>query len=124
MAFRMTVTEAPDRTTVRLAGRLGDDAVAPLLDACARARQPIVLDMSQVTGASDATVLLLRRLGREGVHLAGASQYVTMLLADAPPVAVARPSGGRPRSGSPAPAARRRREGKSPGARGPKGGCP
>jgi hypothetical protein len=81
MAFRLTAKESHDLTTIRLAGRVGDDAITPLLDACGRARRPIVVDLSQVTGASEAGVLLLRRLTGEGVHLLGASQYVTLLLA-------------------------------------------
>jgi hypothetical protein len=81
MAFRLTVTEVGDLTTVRAAGRLADDAVTPLTDACHRARRPLVVDLSQVTGASHAAVLLLRRLVGEGVHLLGASHYVTLLLA-------------------------------------------
>jgi hypothetical protein len=81
MAFRVIVTEAPDLTTVRLAGRLGDDTVTPLLDTCSRARRPLVLDLSHVTGASEAAVQLLHRLRHDGVHLLGASQYVSLLLA-------------------------------------------
>jgi hypothetical protein len=87
MAFRLTVMETRDLTTVRVAGRLADESVIPLTDACGRARRPVVVDLSQVTGASNAAVRLLRRLGGEGVHLLGASQYVTLLLAaeDSPP---------------------------------------
>jgi hypothetical protein len=81
MAFRLTVRETGDLTTVRVAGRLGDDAVTPLTDACGRGRRPLVVDLSQVTGASNAAVLLLRRLIGEGVHLLGASNYVSLLLA-------------------------------------------
>jgi hypothetical protein len=79
--------ETGDLATVRVAGRLADDAVTPLTDACRRARRPLVVDLSQVTGASNAAVLLLRRLVGEGVHLLGASQYMTLLLAaeDPPP---------------------------------------
>jgi hypothetical protein len=51
----------------------------------------LVLDLSQVTGASDAAVRLLRRLTGEGIHLLGASQYVTLLLTAEEPPAVARP---------------------------------
>lgn len=91
MAFRLTVSEMPDLTTMRLAGRLGDDAVVAINDACDGARRPLVLDLSQLTGASDAAVLLLRRLTGEGVHLLGASQYVTLLLAAEKPPAIARP---------------------------------
>ena len=91
MAYRLIVSEGPDLTTIRIAGRLGDDAVTPLHEACSRKRRPIVLDLSQMTGASDASVLLLRRLGREGVHLLGASQYVTLLLAAEAPARAGRP---------------------------------
>jgi hypothetical protein len=90
-SFRLIVSEMPDLTTMRLAGRLGDDAVVALNDARDSARRPLVLDLSQVTGASDAAVLLLRRLTGEGIHLLGASQYVTLLLTAEEPPAVARP---------------------------------
>jgi hypothetical protein len=80
MVFRLIESEAADLTTMRVVGRLGDDAVALLVDACGRARRPLVLDLSELTGASDACVLLLRRLAGEGVHLLGASHYVRLLL--------------------------------------------
>jgi hypothetical protein len=95
MAFRLTVLEMSDQTTVRVAGRLGDDAVTLVQDACDRAGRPTVLDMSEVTGASAAAVLLLRRLAREGVHLKGASHYMTLLLADDPLPSIARQQRGR-----------------------------
>ena len=44
-----------------------------------------------VTGASDAAVLLLRRLTGAGVHLLGVSQYVALLLAAEKPPVTARP---------------------------------
>jgi hypothetical protein len=102
MAFRLIVSELPDLTTMRLAGRLGDDAVAALNDACHHARRPLVLDLSQLTGASDAAVLLLRRLTGEGIHLLGASQYVTLLLTaeELPAIARQRPWGRRPQGPS------------------------
>jgi hypothetical protein len=102
MAFRLIVSELPDLTTMRLAGRLGDDAVAALNDACDHARRPLVLDLSQLTGASDAAVLLLRRLTGEGIHLLGASQYVTLLLTaeELPAIARPRPWGRRPQGPS------------------------
>jgi hypothetical protein len=111
MAFRLTTQESHDLTTIRLAGRVGDDAITLLLDACGRARRPIVLDLSQVTGASEAGVLLLRRLTHEGIHLLGASQYVTLLLsADRAPSSVrSSPRGkGKPLGRSQSAPARRR----------------
>jgi hypothetical protein len=102
MAFRLIVSELPDLTTMRVAGRLGDDAVAALNDACEHARRPLVLDLSQLTGASDAAVVLLRRLTGEGIHLLGASQYVTLLLTaeERPAIAQPRPWDRRPQGPS------------------------
>jgi hypothetical protein len=104
MAFRLTTAVSHDLTTIRLAGRIGDAAIAPLLDACGRAHRPVVVDLSQVTGASEAGVLLLRRLTDEGIHLLGASQYVRLLLG-----AEKVPSNARPRPSRGVRAARRGR---------------
>jgi hypothetical protein len=108
--FRLIVTEAVDLTTIRVAGRLRDDGVALLGDACDGARRPLVLDLSELTSASDAAVLLFRRLVSQGVHVLGASQYVRLLLerADGAPVPLPprrrrgprRPSSRRPRAGA------------------------
>ena len=112
MLFRLIVSEAPDLTTIRVAGRLRDDAVMSLNDACGAARRPLVLDLSELTGASEAGALLLSRLGREGVHLVGESPFVRLLLAHAtglqestarsprrapPPWRTPRKAGSRPR---------------------------
>ncbi len=111
MAFRLTVSEAPDLTTVGIAGRIGDGAVTLLLEACNRARRPLVLDLSQVTGASDAAVLLLQRLSRDGIHLLGASQYLTLLLAAERSPAIARPRPRRLRPRDQLPETQEEREG-------------
>jgi hypothetical protein len=103
--FRLIVTEAVDLTTIRVAGRLRDDVVALLGDACDRARRPLVLDLSELTSASDAAVLLLRRLASQGVHVLGASQYVKLLLERADGVPVPLPP--RRRRGSARPSSRR-----------------
>jgi hypothetical protein len=81
MAFRLIVAEASDLTTIQVVGHLRDDGVALLGEACAAGRRPLVLDLSELTGASDTGVLLLDRLAREGVHLLAASPYVRLLLA-------------------------------------------
>jgi hypothetical protein len=81
----VTVTEAVDLTIVRVDGRLTDDGAAELDGACQGAGRPLVLDLTNLTGGSGAGIILLWRLAAEGVHLLGASPYVTLLLmADAP----------------------------------------
>src|SRR5262249_42198203 len=87
MAARLIVSEAPDLTTIQVVGRLRDDAVALLGEACHRARRPLVLDLSELTGASEAGVILLGQLAGQGVHLLGASHYLKLLLerTDEPP---------------------------------------
>jgi hypothetical protein len=80
MGFRLDVSEAPDLTTIRVVGRLRNEGVALLGDACQAAHRPVVLDLSDLTGASEAGVLLLGRLQREGIHLLGVSPYVRILL--------------------------------------------
>jgi hypothetical protein len=93
MGFRLIVSEAPDLTTMQVVGRLGDDTVAVLIGACGRARRPLVLDLSELTSASNAGALLLSRLAGEGVHLLGASHYMRLLLER---MAVAPNAAGRP----------------------------
>jgi hypothetical protein len=103
MAFRLVLAEAPDLTTIRVVGHLGDDAAPVLGEACGRLRRPLVLDLSELMGASDAGVQVLRQLAGEGVHLLGASRYVRLLLE---PVAAA-PDERSPGGGRSAPGARR-----------------
>jgi hypothetical protein len=103
--FRLIVTDAPDLTTVRVAGRLRDDGVALLDDTCDGARRPLVLDLSEMTSASEAGVRLLRRLAGEGVHILGASHYVRLLLERADPAPIPHPL--RKRRGPRAPRPRR-----------------
>ena len=112
MSFRLIVSEASDLMTIRVAGRLRDDAVALLGDACTRARRPLVLDLSELTSASEAGVLLLRRLAGEGIHLLGVSHYMRLLLERAVSVPVASaPRRQRRPSATKAPVARRPRGG-------------
>jgi hypothetical protein len=116
MAFRLIVSEAADLTTILVAGFLRDDAVTVLGDTCAGAGRPLVLDLSDLTSASEAGVLLLRRLASEGIHVLGASHYMRLLLeraanvpgASAPrrqrrPSATKAPVVRRPRQGGPRP---------------------
>jgi hypothetical protein len=100
MGARLIVSEAPDLTTIQVVGRLHEEAVALLGDACDRARRPLVLDLSELTNASDDGVRLLGRLAAQGVHLVAASHYMRLLLdravADASAPAPRRRRGLRP----------------------------
>ena len=97
MSFRLIVSDAPDLTTIQVAGRLRDDAVTLLGDTCERAGRPLVLDLSGLTSASDAGVLLLQRLMRDGVRMLGASQYMRLLLEGGAVNAPGTPAPRRPR---------------------------
>ena len=101
MGFRLIASESANLTTIRVVGRLRDDAVAPLSDACGAAKRPLVLDLTELTGASEAGVLLLTRVREEGAHLLGASPYIRLLLERA--------------ATSPSPPARRRTRSRRPG---------
>jgi anti-anti-sigma regulatory factor len=76
----MILSEAPDLTIIRLVGRLGDDAARRLREKCGKASRPLVLDLSNLTAANTAGVLLLRRLASEGIHLVGMSRELRSLL--------------------------------------------
>ena len=85
MALRVTVLETADLTVIRVDGRLADEGVAELEEACRRAKRPTVLDLANLVTADDTGVRLLRRLVREGLHLLGASPYAALLLSAEPP---------------------------------------
>src|SRR5262249_40197240 len=51
MLFRLIVSEAPDLTAIKVAGRLGGSSIHRLGDACRAARRPLVLDLSELMSA-------------------------------------------------------------------------
>jgi hypothetical protein len=111
MGFRLIVCEAADLTTIRAVGRLREDGVIVLADGCAGVSRPLALDLSELTGASEAGVLLLEQLRREGVHLLAASPYIRLLLervAGSSSPAVPRRRSGSRSPGAPPTAARRK----------------
>lgn len=85
LALRVSVIEAENLTTVRVDGRLGDDGVPGLGDACRLAKRPLVLDLTNLMGSGAAGISLLRELAAGGVQLRGASPYVALLLAGTTP---------------------------------------
>ncbi len=80
MSLRMTVTVKEDITVIRVDGRLAGDGVPELEHACRSARRPLVLELTHLTAADEAGVVAVRRLAAEGVHLLGASPYITLLM--------------------------------------------
>lgn len=99
MTFRLIVSDAGDLTTIRVVGRLANDALDVLKEACEQARRPVALDLSDLRTASPAGVLLLRRLASEGIDLLGASPYMALLQATLHETAAP----GRPRRQAPRP---------------------
>jgi hypothetical protein len=73
---RVSLTETPDLTIIRVVGRLGGDAVRRLRAMCRGARHPLVLHLSGVTDASEPGVRLLGLLASHGVHVMGASREI------------------------------------------------
>ena len=80
MPLRLSVTEKPDLTVVRIDGRLVGDGATQLEHACRAARRPLVLDLTHLATADNTGVVTLRRLAGEGAHLLGVSPYMGLLL--------------------------------------------
>ena len=66
-------------TTVKVAGRLADDAVDVLMGACIDDK-PVTIDLSEVYYADDAGVEALRKLRARGAVLHNPRPYLAMLL--------------------------------------------
>ena len=73
------VVQEAGRRTVRLAGRLAEEQVPELLQACA---QPGVLqlDLSDLVSADAAGVDVLRRMQASGASLVGVPGYIQLKL--------------------------------------------
>jgi len=54
------LSEAPDLATIRLVGRLGDEAARRLHETCRKVPRPLVLDISNLMAANNADGLLLQ----------------------------------------------------------------
>jgi hypothetical protein len=74
------VVEEPDRRVVRLAGRLGEPAVADLLRVCGGASVPVHVDLSDLFAADTAGVSALYRLEQDGALLMSVPQYILLKL--------------------------------------------
>lgn len=66
--------------TFRLAGRLADDAVEVLLDACVDIGADAIINLSDLSYADDAGVRMLGALRARGAVLYGSRPYLALLL--------------------------------------------
>ncbi len=81
MTFRISVERcAGAPATFRVAGRLADDAVEVLVDACADIAVGATIDLSDVYYADDAGVRTLEGLRARGAMLRGPRPYLALLL--------------------------------------------
>ncbi len=81
MPFRISQERcAGAPATFRLAGRLADDAVEVLIDACVEIAAGAVIDLSEVSYADDAGVKALGDLRVRGAVLQGSRPYLALLL--------------------------------------------
>jgi hypothetical protein len=75
------VVHERDRSVVRLAGRLGGEAVPDLSVACSNiASGRLHIDLSDLLNADAIGVEALRRLRREGATFVGLSEYLRLKL--------------------------------------------
>jgi len=80
MTFCIELEREGERTVLRIAGRLTGEGVPEVRTACARARAPLVLDLTDLTSADAEARQVLLELRRTGVQLRGASPYLCLLL--------------------------------------------
>ena len=73
---RVSLSESPELAIIRVGGRLGGDSLRRLRMVCRQARRPLVLDLSDLTDASEAGVRLLCLLAGHGVPVLGASRVM------------------------------------------------
>lgn len=79
MDLHITLENAGDALTVRVAGRLGADGSAELERAC-RDEVRLRLDLSELVTADEEGTRLLVRLRNAGAELAGVPPYIDLLL--------------------------------------------
>ena len=85
LMLRITPVEAdPDRSELRVEGRLAGEASVELLrqelERAARLERPVVLELSGVSFADQEAVTLLAAAARRGIVLVGGSAWLTSLL--------------------------------------------
>ena len=82
MTFRITKITEERQTTIRMDGRLDSVALPHLEQECQAAERPLVLDVSNVVSADNASVGKIRELISAGAEIRGTSRYLEMLLND------------------------------------------
>ena len=80
--FRITTVLEGDALVIHLAGRLSGDGLAELERLRRGASLRVVLDLTELLSADDASVATLRGLRRLGIVLRHLSPYMAMLIAD------------------------------------------
>jgi anti-anti-sigma regulatory factor len=79
---RITKTLKDSIVTIKVDGRLVSGGTEALVAACEDHRGPMVVDLSDLQFADDASVGVLRKLKAQGARIVGARPYVSLQLAE------------------------------------------
>lgn len=80
MTLRITRVDTDEGTLLRVDGRLEDESLYELEEACAGAQSPLTLNLEGVQWIDDRAAEILRRLKASGTVVANASPYVALRL--------------------------------------------
>lgn len=80
MAIRIDINSEGPEVVVYLAGRLYDDDIKQLRDACDPIKGTFVLDLSKLLFADPAGVDTIREVSEQGTKIRGASQFIQLLV--------------------------------------------
>lgn len=78
--IRFLSSDSDSKTTISIAGRLQADHLGELEALCAEAQGELVLDLSELQNADDASIRRLRDLQDKGTRVTGASPYIRLRL--------------------------------------------
>jgi len=80
VTVRITRSDSPEGTVLRIDGALRAEALGELEASCDAPVPPLTLELEGLRSADEAGLALLRRLAAEGARLVGVSAYMALKL--------------------------------------------
>jgi anti-anti-sigma regulatory factor len=80
MDIRFDIETEEQVVVLRISGRLVSSAIRQLTDICEPIEGGMVLDLSNLKFADDASVGAIRTLAEEGAEIRGASSFIKLLI--------------------------------------------